>query len=451
MKEYLPEWKIYLWKKLILNQPDPAKLFCADDFMYFNVKEQQMAWLDDAQTSVNRLKRIEWLSSNVKVTKFDMSSDTPSNKRYFAFDPKEILVAFIELAEQNPASLEISEITIPKDFITKYKELRKEYSEKFGEILPDDKRLTDPLCGLSKDVYKKVKESQKLTLEELIEVVNATSEMPMLEMVSFKLKVDTENLSTHLNAYIDEFISGNLVPYKNVRYFQFDRQKKALLDSLLQMAKDFGPKNITATFEQLGNSGAWTIDDQHHYRFYETLFALERIGEIEIKDIRGSEVIVSLEEQAIDPENNTSRKDRPARVLSPAEYPITEASKDGLGYLIIQNHRIVVGESKSGKFKLLEILGNYKFGKSQNIETVFDSIKGNKDKNKIDSTLDNPYRASSRKLELLKNQTKEINRAIRDYKKKEKVIDLDFQINLKTDKKIHPKTVWFEKRVGRGG
>ena len=69
MKEYLPEWKIYLWKKLILNQPDPAKLFCADDFMYFNVKEQQMAWLDDAQTSVNRLKRIEWLSSNVKVTK----------------------------------------------------------------------------------------------------------------------------------------------------------------------------------------------------------------------------------------------------------------------------------------------------------------------------------------------------------------------------------------------
>lgn len=57
--------------------------------------------------------------------------------------------------------------------------------------------------------------------------------------------------------------------------------------------------------------------------------------------------------------------------------------------------------------------------KGKTIDTVFDYIKVEKDKNKIDASLGSPYLARNRKLVLIENQMREVNRAITEYVEKE--------------------------------
>jgi hypothetical protein len=131
--------------------------------------------------------------------------------------------------------------------------------------------------------------------------------------------------------------------------------------------------------------------------------------------------------------------------------PKTEIGKDGTGYLLFHDHRIPIGESSSGKFRLVETLCGVSFGVAKTIETVFSSTESIKDKNKVDASLGDPYMAGSRKFALLENQVKEVNRAITEYSKQKKLKNFESRLTLKTDSKTHPKKVWLEERVGRRG
>ena len=54
MKPYLSEWKIYLWKKLLLDQSDPEKIFQLGDFVYFKDEEMYAGAIMQMQRSIDR-------------------------------------------------------------------------------------------------------------------------------------------------------------------------------------------------------------------------------------------------------------------------------------------------------------------------------------------------------------------------------------------------------------
>jgi hypothetical protein len=130
--------------------------------------------------------------------------------------------------------------------------------------------------------------------------------------------------------------------------------------------------------------------------------------------------------------------------------PKTEDGKDGVGYLLFHGQKILIGESTSGKFRLLETLGA-NFGVARTIDSVFSAAESKKDKNKTDANLHDLYMEGGRKFSLLENQMREINRAITSHSRQKKLKNFASRLVLKTDNKIHPKSVWLEERVGRGG
>mgnify|MGYP001557973295 FL=1 len=126
---------------------------------------------------------------------------------------------------------------------------------------------------------------------------------------------------------------------------------------------------------------------------------------------------------------------------------ILPLSENGIGYLIFYGEKIPIGEISTGKFKLVETLCGMGLRKGKTIDTVFDYIKVEKDKNKIDASLGSPYLARNRKLVLIENQMREVNRAITEYVEKRKLKKLKFRLKIKKEND----TIWMENKVGRRG
>lgn len=126
---------------------------------------------------------------------------------------------------------------------------------------------------------------------------------------------------------------------------------------------------------------------------------------------------------------------------------ISALSEDRMGYLIFCGEKIPIGEISTCKFKLVETLCGMGLGRGKTIDVVFDYIKVEKDKNKVDSRLESPFLASNRKLELIKNQMREVNRAITEYVKKRKLKKFKFRLKIKSERN----NVWIEEKVGWRG
>jgi hypothetical protein len=116
-----------------------------------------------------------------------------------------------------------------------------------------------------------------------------------------------------------------------------------------------------------------------------------------------------------------------------------------IGYLLFHGERIEIGESRTGKFKLVEILCA-PFGKAKTVDVVFNCVKTNKDKNKTDSSLESDYTGLTRRLNLLKSQMREINRAITSHAKANSLKKFKHRLALKTDHNTNNKIVWLEEK-----
>ncbi len=123
--------------------------------------------------------------------------------------------------------------------------------------------------------------------------------------------------------------------------------------------------------------------------------------------------------------------------------------ESGIGYLILYSEKIPIGEAWTGKFRLVETMCDRGLGKSKTIDVVFDYIKVKKDKNKTDVRLEDSYLASNRKLELIDNQMREVNRAISEYVKNNGLKRFKYRLKVESDPKNN--TIWIKNKVGRRG
>ena len=326
MKAYLPEWKIYLWKKLLLDKGEPERIFQPSDFIYFDRNYQQGAIIGSMQRSIDRLNnQLASARASGQKIEIDTSADTPNSEQYFSFEAKEVISALIELAEESPKCLDIKDVEIQKDVINQYRQKRKDYlsmenrkrlaslsSSRHVYYVDDskpDSRFTDPFCGLPEDIYKKVEKAEKLTLSEFKELVSKKLDESIYSSIHFKIRIDKNNLLMRLNAYIGDFMASELIPSQSVRLFKFDQQRNNILGAIQSLATKYGSKNMAVTFKEVARCGGWEDKDEHHYRFYETIFALEKTGEIVVTDLRKEEVVMSVVDKPIAEEKTVPRKE----------------------------------------------------------------------------------------------------------------------------------------------
>jgi hypothetical protein len=371
--DYLPEWKIYLWKKLLLEQSSAERVFQPSDFIYFDEKAQVGVLQRHAQRSINRLHWVENTAYSAALSgnkvRIDSTSSTPIPHQYYHFEPQEVMLALIELADTDPTCLEIEDIEVRKGLINKYRQERTSYltlhekrrlasitmTHGGGGTSTPDNRYTDPFCGLPESVYKKVESAERLTVAELKDLVQRKLLIPAYPSLYFKIRIDKEKLLARLNVYLDDFMEGKLIPPKGVRYFRFEEQKKNILLGAQSLVAEYG-NNTPITFEEVAKRGGWENKDEDHYRFYETIFALEKLEEIRVTDLRGDEVIISIVE--------AGSSDHPAKELSAADTKrllILEKLKDEWDLVPKQNSGpsmlqagVVVFNQRAGEVRIHE-------------------------------------------------------------------------------------------------
>ena len=101
--DYLPEWKIYLWKKLLLDKRSIDDAPKINDFIFFDDEDQYAIPLRLAQNEIDRIEVIK--QGNGTFT--DIGEGTAIDDSYYSFGPKKILSALLELVNDKAKILEI--------------------------------------------------------------------------------------------------------------------------------------------------------------------------------------------------------------------------------------------------------------------------------------------------------------------------------------------------------
>jgi hypothetical protein len=284
--DYVPEWKIYLWKKLILNKAGefdgPLK---PSNFVFFTEAEQREAFRQVAQKSVDSINMAVWARSIMDIG----GGHIPLENAYFHSEPKDALSALIELTRADPKLLTIENIILEKKYLAAYKRKRGEYlameeKKRVASISmgsagrkPSESYFNDKYAGLGPTIHAKVEACQELTVSELQSLIGTG--LPIFDFLTFEIKTDKAKLEAKLNAYIDDFVANKLIAPKGVRYFDPEQQIANIRVALGTLSQKYG-KNMTITAEEIAKAGGWYIRDEHHYRFFESILALEKSGQI---------------------------------------------------------------------------------------------------------------------------------------------------------------------------
>lgn len=273
--DYLPEWKIYLWKKLILNKDGEFDWkLTTDSFRFFDSPERRKLTRDRVQKSIDRI--------NIAVetrSLIDMSGNHADEKdTYHYFGPESTMSALVELTHK-PSCVEIKNIRINKKYLATCD----------NEFKPE--------------VYAKIQQEKEVLIEDIeYSIFNNYSNNLLFSYLSFEIKINTKNLREKLNAYLKDFTSGKLIAPKGIRYADPQKQLSDISAALDKLSGKFGT-NMILTAEEIAKAGGWYIRDEHHYRFYESIFALEMSGPIDITNLRKEEAMVTLKNK--DVENKT--------------------------------------------------------------------------------------------------------------------------------------------------
>jgi hypothetical protein len=73
--------------------------------------------------------------------------------------------------------------------------------------------------------------------------------------------------------------------------------------------------------DEVAKAGGWYLKNEHHYRFYETVFALEMSGQIDITNLRKDEVVITLK-------NKNVEMNKPQLVQKSTQLYITKEGDD---------------------------------------------------------------------------------------------------------------------------
>jgi hypothetical protein len=270
--DYLPEWKIYLWKKLIVNKDGEfdGKL-TTDSFRFFDSPERRKLTRDRVQKSIDRINIAVETKSLI-----DMSGNHIDEKdSYHYFGPESTMKALVELTHK-PSCAGIKNIRIDKKYL----------AISGNEFKPE--------------VNTKIQQEKELTIQDIeYSIFNNYSNNLLFSYLSFEIKIDTENLKKKLNTYLKDFTAGKLIAPKGIRYADPQKQLDDISAALDKLSGKFG-KNMVLTAEEVAKAGGWYIKDEHHYRFYESVFALELSGPIDITNLRKEEAMVTLKSKNVE-------------------------------------------------------------------------------------------------------------------------------------------------------
>ena len=306
--EYLPEWKIYLWEKLLLDKRDSNDTRKISDFIFFDRKDLIQAYTHRTEKEIDSITDAFADAHEKSDTDTNWILGVPINELYFS-DEKPILMAIIELATERPRVLEITKINIDRSYIAKYKHRRGTYlaqeeRKRVASISigsgpgrgPDQNYFNNRFCGLGEDIFNKINAGQELTIDDLNKLLPYPVDF-LWECLSFKVKVGKKALLEKLYAYVHHFMLGELTPPPKARYYSYEQQQEKISASIELLAKKYGDKHISITLRELAVAGGWYHGEDWYFRFYENLFALSMTGKIIIHDLRKEEVVISLTDE----------------------------------------------------------------------------------------------------------------------------------------------------------
>ncbi len=269
--DYLPEWKIYLWKKLILNKDGEfdGKL-TPDSFRFFTPREERDLIRAGIQKSIDIIKIATESRSLIDFA----TRSTASKDSYFHFDPSKSFLALVELTNK-PATLEITNIRLDKKVLTNFKDLFK----------PAD---------FGPEGYAKVMGEKELTLADLgFTYFDNYSNNPIFSYLTFEIKIDKAKLQKKLSDYLNNFTENKLSIPMGLRYIDPKKQLNDILSAITRLSEKYG-SNMVLTSDEVAKAGGWYLRDEHHYRFYESLITLEKDDKISIGNLRKNEVLIAL-------------------------------------------------------------------------------------------------------------------------------------------------------------
>ncbi len=269
--DYLPEWKIYLWKKLLLNRNREfnGKL-TPDSLRFFTPKEERDLIREGIQKSIDIMN----IATQSRLLMDIYGRKTDPKDTYFHFDPSHSFLALTELTHK-PAAIEFTNIRIDKKLLIDFKDLFK----------PAD---------FGPEGYTKILEEKELTVADLgYTYFNNYSNNPLFSYLTFEIKIDEDHLQKKLNEYLEDFENNKLVAPKGLRYMDATKQIDDVFSAITHMEGKFG-KNMVVTVDEVAKAGNWFIKNEHFYRLYEAIFALEKAGKLTVNDLRKEEILITL-------------------------------------------------------------------------------------------------------------------------------------------------------------
>ncbi len=266
--DYLPEWIIYLWKKLLLNKSDQfnGKLEI-ENFQFFTREEQKAAQKQIFLKNMSVLKIAAKTRSLIDTsTQLIQESQT-----YFHFNPLNVFLMLFAGLSHKPAAAKVTDIHIDPAFLRIFQN-------------------TDPYKGLSRSVYTKITRADRLTVKEVFDLQAYPA---LFNYLTFNLTIFPRNLKRLLDKYLDAWTAGNFKSPKGVYYIDPEKQMNDFLVALGRLEKKFG-RRLTINSEMLAKAGDWYAISELNYRFYETLFSLEKAGFLEIIYLIKEDVMIEL-------------------------------------------------------------------------------------------------------------------------------------------------------------
>ena len=293
-QSYLPEWQLYLLKRLALDAKAlNSRSLMARDFIFVSSSEareaveeslhQEMQYINSIP---NRVYAGEKLQETLTSISLSRGYQPPE------FKPVEVLQAFIEWSSEPNAPIQFKKIVISKDYFN-IQEKKRIASISSGH--PPFTETKRKMVQVSEDTFyngmrELPKDSFKIgTLKSIL------GRNPNLaDHIVFQLEIDSEKVNKKINGYLDEFKEQKLVPPKGSRYFAVEEQRARFLSVMSELEKKFGKNNISTNFReiiQMIGRGPWR---EESCRFYETIFLLEKEGAIKVVELRGLEIVFSI-------------------------------------------------------------------------------------------------------------------------------------------------------------
>ena len=265
--DYLPESIIYLWKKLLINKDGQFDGTLRTSYFRFFTDEDCEGAKQDYYDKIKKTMNLAGKSYSFT----DMTVPLiPATHRYFYFEPLQAFwMIFGGLI--NSKALQIYDIRVDKDFLRK-------------------RTIKDCFVEIDRNIFDKIEHSKELTRSEAWQI---QSQSRFFDYLTFKIKINKENLSKMMDDYIDVWETGVMRPMKDVVFIDPAKQKKDFLRAIAELEKKYGRKMVVSS-DALAKAGVWYLRSEFNYRFFEAMFALEKAGQIEILNLMKENMLIAI-------------------------------------------------------------------------------------------------------------------------------------------------------------